>query len=52
MALGANATVVARLTNADPARVRAVARTASSPSELPPAQELYEQIADVLGVQP
>lgn len=52
MALGANPTVVARLTNADPARVRAVARTASSPSDLPPAQELYEQIADVLGVQP
>ena len=52
MALGANATVVARLTNADPARVRAVVRTASSPSELPPAQELYEQIASVLGVQP
>ena len=52
IALGANPTVVARLTNADPARVRAVARTASSPSELPPAQELYEQIAAVLGVQP
>jgi GNAT superfamily N-acetyltransferase len=51
-ALGANPTVVARLTNADPARVRAVARTASSPSELPPAPELYAQIADVLGVQP
>jgi len=49
-ALGANPTVVARLTNAEPARVRAVARTASSPAELPPAQELYEQIADVLGV--
>jgi GNAT superfamily N-acetyltransferase len=52
MALGANPTVVARLTNADPARVRAVARTATSPAELPPAQELYEQIAAVLGVQP
>lgn len=51
-ALGANPTVVARLTNADPARVRAVARTASSPSELPPAEELYRQIAEVLGVQP
>jgi len=51
-ALGANPTVVARLTNADPTRVRAVARTASSTSELPPAQELYAQIADVLGVQP
>jgi GNAT superfamily N-acetyltransferase len=52
MALGANPTVVARLTNADPARVRAVARTASSPEELPPAEELYRQIAEVLGVQP
>jgi GNAT superfamily N-acetyltransferase len=51
MALGANPTVVARLTNADPARVRAVARTAASLSELPPADELYRQIADVLGVQ-
>lgn len=51
-ALGANPTVVARLTNADPARVRAVARTAASPSELPPADELYRQIAEVLGVQP
>ena len=50
MALGANPTVVARLTNADPARVRAVARTASLPSELPPAAELYREIADVLGV--
>jgi GNAT superfamily N-acetyltransferase len=50
IALGANATVVARLTNADPARVRAVARTGSTPSELPPADELYRQLADVLGV--
>lgn len=51
-ALGANATVVARLTGAEPRRVREVARTAPSPSELPPAQELYEQIAAVMGVQP
>lgn len=50
-ALGANPTVVARLTNADPARVRAVARTAASPSELPAADDLYRQIADVLGVE-
>lgn len=50
-ALGANPTVVARLTNADPARVRAVARTGASPSELPPADELYRQIAEVLGVE-
>jgi len=50
IALGANATVVSRLTGADPQRVRAVARTAASPSELPPAEELYRQIADLLGV--
>jgi GNAT superfamily N-acetyltransferase len=51
-ALGANATVVGRLTGADPKRVRETARTAASPNELPPAQELYEQIAKVMGVQP
>jgi GNAT superfamily N-acetyltransferase len=51
-ALGANATVVGRLTGADPKRVREVARTAASPGELPPAQELYEQIATVMGVKP
>ena len=51
VALGANATVVARLTGADPQRVRAVARTAPSPRELPPADDLYRQIAEVLGVE-
>jgi ribosomal protein S18 acetylase RimI-like enzyme len=51
-ALGANPTVVARLTGADPKRVREVARTAASPDELPAAQELYEQIAAVMGLQP
>ena len=51
-ALGANATVVGRLTGADPRRVRETARTATSPADLPPAQELYEQIAEVMGVQP
>ena len=51
-ALGANATVVARLTGADAVRVREVARTAASPGELPPAQDLYEQIAAVMGLQP
>jgi GNAT superfamily N-acetyltransferase len=51
-ALGANPTVVARLTGADPKRVREVARTAASPGDLPPAQELYEQIAAVMGLQP
>jgi ribosomal protein S18 acetylase RimI-like enzyme len=51
LALGANPTVVARLTGADPKRVREVARTADSPAELPPAEELYEQIATVMGVR-
>jgi hypothetical protein len=50
IALGANPTVVSRLTGAEPARVREVARTAASPAELPPALELLAQIADVLGI--
>ena len=50
VALGANPTVVARLTGADPGRVREVARTAATPSELPPATELVEAIAAVMGV--
>jgi ribosomal protein S18 acetylase RimI-like enzyme len=50
-ALSANPTVVARLTGADRASVRAVARTASSPSDLPPAPELLLQLAEVLGLQ-
>jgi len=51
IALGANPTVVARLTGADPQRVRAVARTARSPSELPPADDLYLEIARMMGVE-
>ena len=51
-ALGANATVLGRLTGADPKRFREVARTAASPADLPPAQELYEQIAGVMGLRP
>ncbi|HZC30201.1 MAG TPA: GNAT family N-acetyltransferase [Gaiellaceae bacterium] len=50
IALGSNPTVVARLTGADHARVRAVARTAASPADLPPAEELYAQIAETMGV--
>jgi hypothetical protein len=49
--LGANPTVVARLTGAEAASVREVARTATLPSELPPARELIARIADVLGVE-
>jgi ribosomal protein S18 acetylase RimI-like enzyme len=51
LSLAANATLVSRLTGADPARVRGVARTAASPSELPPARELLAQIADVFGLE-
>jgi ribosomal protein S18 acetylase RimI-like enzyme len=50
IALAANPTVVARLTGADPARVRAVARTAGAPADLPPADELYRQLAEVLRI--
>lgn len=50
VALSANPTVVARLTGADPARLREVARTVSSPAELPAAPELLAGLAEVLGV--
>jgi GNAT superfamily N-acetyltransferase len=50
IAMSANPTVVARLTGADPARVRAVARTAATSDELPPAPELHAQIAELMGV--
>jgi hypothetical protein len=51
LSLAANPTLVARLTGADPARVRAVARTASATSDLPPAPELLAEIAAVMGLQ-
>jgi ribosomal protein S18 acetylase RimI-like enzyme len=51
VALGANPTVVARLTGAEPARVRAVARAASSPDELPPAPELLAELAELMGLE-
>jgi ribosomal protein S18 acetylase RimI-like enzyme len=50
VALAANPTVANRLAGADPARMRAVARTAASPDELPPPAELLAQLAEVLGV--
>jgi ribosomal protein S18 acetylase RimI-like enzyme len=50
VALSANPTVAQRLTGADPERVRASARTATSAADLPPADDLYRDIADVLGV--
>jgi len=51
LSLAANATLVSRLTGADPVRVRAVARSASSPSELPPARELLAEIAEVMNLE-
>jgi ribosomal protein S18 acetylase RimI-like enzyme len=51
LSLAANPTLVARLTGADPTRVRAVARVASSPSELPPARELLAELAAVMNLE-
>lgn len=51
LSLAANATLVARLTGADPARVHLVARNASSPSELPPARDLLLEIADLMNLE-
>lgn len=51
LALAANPTLVSRLTGADRDEVRRVARSAGSPAELPPARELYEQIARLMGLE-
>jgi ribosomal protein S18 acetylase RimI-like enzyme len=52
LALSANPTVVSRLTGADRDDVRRVARNASSPAELPPAAELYDDLARLMGLEP
>jgi len=51
VAMAANPTAVARLTGADPAQVRAVARTASSPADLPPPRELLGELAAALRLE-
>ena len=51
LSLAANPTLVARLTGADPARIRAVVRVASSPAELPPARQLLGEIAAVMKLE-
>lgn len=51
VALGANPTVVARLTGADRARFRATARTAASAGELPPAGELLASLAAEMRIE-
>jgi ribosomal protein S18 acetylase RimI-like enzyme len=50
IALGANPRVAARLTGADPEQVRQVARTAATPAELPPSEELHDSIVDLFGL--
>jgi ribosomal protein S18 acetylase RimI-like enzyme len=52
VALRANATVLSRLTGAEPARIREVARTATSQDDLLPALELAQALANVLDVAP
>ena len=47
IALGANPRLMARLTGADAEAVRATARTAKSPAELPPARDLLAALARV-----
>jgi ribosomal protein S18 acetylase RimI-like enzyme len=51
LALAANPTLVSRLTGADRDEVKRVARTAASPAELPPAPQLYDQIAQLMGIE-
>jgi ribosomal protein S18 acetylase RimI-like enzyme len=51
LAMEANPTLVARLTGADREEVHRVARTAESAADLPPAEELYEAIARMMGLE-
>ena len=48
--LAANPTVLARLTGADPQRVRAAAPTGAAPADLPPAREILAELAETLGL--
>jgi hypothetical protein len=51
IALGANPRLMSRLTGADHEAIRATARTARSPTELPPANELLAGLARLFGVE-
>jgi GNAT superfamily N-acetyltransferase len=51
IALAANPRVVARLTGADPAAVRAAAVHAASPADLPPPEETLLALAAAVGVE-
>lgn len=50
LSLAINPPLVARLTGADPGAVRAIARTGSSPADLPPAGELIAELGALLGL--
>ena len=52
LALEANPTLVARLTGAERDDVHRIARTAASPAELPPAEELYRLLGAMMGLEP
>ena len=52
LALAANPTLVSRLTGADRDEIRRVARVGSSPAELPPAAQLYADLARLMGLEP
>ena len=51
IALQANPRVVARLTGADPALVRAAAVHAARPDELPPPREILARLAGAMGIE-
>jgi hypothetical protein len=51
IALGANPTVVSRLTGAEPGAIRAAAVTGSRPDELPPAEEIVRDLAAAMRLQ-
>lgn len=50
MALRANPTLLARLTGGKPPAIRAAARSASSPAELPPPDEVAAGLAEAIGI--
>jgi len=52
LALAANPTLIARLTGADRDAIREAAVTAGSTADLPPANELYQSLARLMGLEP
>jgi hypothetical protein len=50
IALGSNPRLMARLTGGDADAIRATARTAAAPEQLPPAQELLAELARLFGL--